>query len=90
MKKIIVFGSKHWSGCEPMKEFLSENEVKYAYLDITENMLNLKLFLKYRDNASEFRTVKEEGRVGVPCVIINDGEQIIFEQKDLVIGDLKK
>jgi len=90
MKKIIVFGSKHWSGCEPAKEFLSENEVKFLYLDIAESMLNLKLFLKHRDHAPEFKEIREGGRVGVPCVVINDGEQIIFDYKTLNINDLKE
>lgn len=72
-----------------MKEFLSDNEVKFAYLDITENMLNLKLYLKYRDNADAFNIIKEAGRVGVPCIVVNDGEQIIFDEKELDIEDIK-
>ncbi len=73
-----------------MKEFLSEKEVKFVYLDITESMQNLKRFLKYRDNAPEFKEIREGGRVGVPCVVVDDGEQIIFDEKDLDIDYLKK
>ena len=72
-----------------MKEFLSDNEVKFVYLDITENMLNLKLFLKYRDNALEFKDVKESGRVGLPCIVINHGEQIILDHTTVNIDNLK-
>ena len=78
MKKIIVFGSKHWPGCEPAKEYLSERNIKYVYLDITENMLNLKMFLKYRDNYEEFNKIKEMGKVGLPCIVINDGEKFLI------------
>lgn len=85
MDKIIVFGSKHWPGCQPAKEYLSEKGIKYAYLDITEGMLNLKKFLKYRDNFDQFKEVKESGRVGLPCIIVNNGEKIIFDYKEFEV-----
>lgn len=79
MKKVIVFGSRHWPDCAPTKEFLSEKEIEFIYLDITENMLNLKRFLKFRDEAPEFKEIKEAGRVGLPCIVIGNGEEIIFD-----------
>lgn len=79
MKKIVVFGSKYCPDCKPAKEFLSNHDVKYLYLDISEGMLNLKRFLKYRDNFEEFNEIKELGKVGIPCIIVNDGEQILFD-----------
>lgn len=72
----------------PAKEYLSAKGVKFLYLDITENMLNLKRFLKYRDNAPEFKEIKEGGWVGLPCFVINDGEQILFDYKLLDIDSL--
>lgn len=88
MKKVIVFGSKHWPDCAPAKEYLSQKGIKYAYLDISEGMFNLKQFLKYRDNAPEFKEIRELGRVGLPCIIINNGEQIIFDYNLLDIDSL--
>lgn len=85
MEKIVVFGSKHWPGCEPAKEYLSKNNIKYLYLDITENMLNLKRFLKYRDNYPEFQEIKDSGIVGLPCIVINDGEKILFDYNEVEI-----
>lgn len=85
MRKVIVFGSKHWPGCEPAKEYLSDHDIKFVYLDITENMLNLKMFLKYRDNYEVFKEIKEAGRVGLPCIVVNDGEQIIFDYNEFEI-----
>ena len=83
MKRIVVFGSKHWPDCEPAKEYLSRNNIKYVYLDISEGMFNLKKFLKYRDNYEEFNEIKEAGKVGLPCIVINDGEEIIFDYNKL-------
>ena len=90
MKRVIVFGSRHWPDCAPAKEFLSEYGVKYIYLDITENMLNLKKFLQYRDNAPEFKEIKEAGRVGLPCIVIEKGEKILFDYNLLDIESLKE
>lgn len=41
--------------------------------------------MKYRDNNPEFKEVKESGRVGLPCIVINKGEQIIFDYNELEI-----
>ncbi len=79
MKNIVIFGSRHWPDCEPAKEFLSDNGIEYIYFDITDNMLNLKRFLKLRDLAPEFKEIKENGKVGLPCIVINNGEKILFD-----------
>ena len=46
-------------------------------------MLNLKMFLKYRDNYPEFDQIKESGQIGLPCIVVNDGEEIIFDYNEL-------
>ncbi|MFS8541440.1 MAG: hypothetical protein LOD89_05050 [Tissierellales bacterium] len=46
-------------------------------------MFNLKKFLKLRDTRKEFDEIKRLGRVGIPCIVINDGEKIIFDYKEL-------
>lgn len=66
-----------------MKEFLSHHNVSFTYIDMTDSMMNLKAFLKYRDAHPAFEEVRKAGRVGLPCTVINDGEKIIFGQPDL-------
>ena len=53
-------------------------------------MMNLKLFLNHRDNNPIFDAKKENGQVGLPCIVIGNGEQIIFDYEQLDIEDLKK
>lgn len=48
-------------------------------------MLNLKRFLKYRDNYPEFNQIKESGSIGLPCIVVNDGEEIIFDFNKLKV-----
>lgn len=71
-----------------MKEFLSKNNVKYAYLDITESLLHLRNFLKIRCDRDEFKEVHAQGRVGLPCVVVNDGEKIYLDQDSINPKDL--
>jgi len=66
-----------------VKEFLSKNNVEFVYLDITDSMLNLKKFLKFRDARSEFEEIRKANRVGLPCVMINKGEEFLFEQNEI-------
>lgn len=46
-------------------------------------MLNLKKFLRYRDEYAEFDQIKEKGSIGLPCIVVNDGEKIIFDYREL-------
>jgi len=66
-----------------LKEFLSNNGVSFDYIDITESMRNLKIYLKLRDTRPEFDEIKKVGRVGIPFIMINNGEKFIFEQPEL-------
>lgn len=61
-----------------MKEALSQAGIEYTAIDISTGMLPLKQFLKYRDTREEFIPIKEAGRVGLPCIVINKGEKILF------------
>lgn len=82
MKRIIVFGSSHCPDCGPLKELLIKNEIDFDYIDITESMRNLKIYLKLRDTRPEFDEIKEKGRVGIPFIMLEEGKKLIFEQPD--------
>lgn len=88
MKKIFLFSSKYCNDCTAMKEFLSKNNINYINMDITENLLFLKMFLKYRDNNPAFNEIKEKGNIGIPCIVINEGEKFFFHQDTLDLAEL--
>lgn len=83
MKKVIVYGSNHWGGCAPVKEFLLQNNVKFAYVDINESLVSLKRFLKIRDTNPQFEEVKAAGRVGLPTIVVEDQVYIDLSQEEL-------
>jgi len=66
-----------------LKEFLSNNGVTYEYIDITDSMRNLKIYLKLRDTRPEFEEIKRIGRVGIPFIMLDNGEKLIFDQPEL-------
>ncbi len=47
--------------------------MEFEYLDITENLMNLKQFLKIRDTDKQYDSVRGGLTIGIPC-IDNDGE----------------
>jgi len=66
-----------------LKEFLSNNGIIYEYIDITDSMKNLKVYLKLRDTRPEFEEIKRIGRVGIPFIMLDNGEKLIFDQPEL-------
>ncbi len=66
-----------------MKEFLSNNGIEFEYIDITDSIRNLKIYLKLRDTRTEFDAIKQVGRVGIPFIMVGNGEKLIFEQPEL-------
>lgn len=78
VSKKVVFGSEMCPDCIVIKKQLDERGVKYLYLDINENLANLKKFLAFREGPA-FDKVKAVNAIGIPAVVINDGEKILFD-----------
>ena len=89
MKKVFLFGSTYCNDCTAMKAYLSKNNINYIYMDISGDLLNLKTFLNYRDTSPTFNEIKEKGSIGIPCIVINNGEKFFFDQDTLNLNELK-
>lgn len=46
-------------------------------------MRNLKIYLKLRDSRPEFDEIRSIGRVGIPFIMVGNGEKLIFDQPEL-------
>lgn len=56
-----------------MKEVLSENNVKFAYVDICAGIGFLKMYLKIRDTSDAHAQARSETHAaGIPSVVIDD------------------
>lgn len=48
-------------------------------ININETIGNLKKFLQYRDKLDGYKSVKENGKVGVPSIVIDEKEVVILD-----------
>ena len=86
--KIIMYGTEICPDCVAAKAQLGElTTAQLDYRNITENTATLKEFLRHRDHDEMFQPVKEEGRIGIPLFILEDGTQT-FDIADF-IDDVK-
>lgn len=69
-----IYGSMLCPDCVECREDLDKVEVCYEYLDISESLKNLKEFLKIRDENPIFTEIRAEGKIGIPCIVKENGE----------------
>ncbi len=79
------YGTHLCPDCEEAQAMLDEKQIPYEYINITESTANLKEFLKIRDNSGLFREVKENGGIGIPCFVKEDGT-ITLCTEDVLAG----
>ena len=77
---MIIYGSMLCPDCVECRKDLDAAGVTYDYRDFAENLKNLKEFLKIRDENVLFAEIKQEGKIGIPCIVREDGS-ISFEWK---------
>ena len=70
---IRVYGSMLCPDCAQCRAELDEAGVAYEYLDFSDDLKNLKEFLKLREEDPVFIPVKEQGGIGIPCILRPDG-----------------
>ena len=70
---IKVYGSMLCPDCVQCRKDLDNSGVAYEYLDFAENLLYLKEFLVFRDSDPLFENVRNEGRIGIPCIVKENG-----------------
>ena len=73
-----IYGSEQCPDCVNCKRDLDAAGVEYLYLNISENLLFLKKFLKLRDENELFTEIRKAGKIGIPCIVEEDGS-ISFE-----------
>lgn len=78
-----LYGSVLCPDCVDAFDILKEKNIDYDYVDINESMKTLKEFLKLRDNRDEFKEVRENSNVGIPCFLFDDGS-ITFDVDKIV------
>ena len=78
-----IYGSMLCPDCVQCRKELDEAEVSYEYLDFSENLKNLKEFLAIRDGDPMFDAIREDGKIGIPC-ILREGGSVTLDWKELM------
>ena len=60
-----------------MKEVLSQNNVRFVYIDITSSIGYLRQFLKVRDTYPAFEEIRKESRVGLLTLFVDDTPYLV-------------
>ena len=68
-----IYGSKLCPDCVQCLEDLRRAEVSFTYFDFSDGLEHLKEFLKIRDSYPEFAEIREAGKIGIPCLVREDG-----------------
>lgn len=76
-----VYGSMMCPDCLWLKLNFDTYNIEYEFIDINENLKNLKEFLKLRDHLEVFDRLKEVGDIGLPAVVKEDGEVFVAWEK---------
>lgn len=68
-----VYGSEKCIDCVNFKKNLERYGIAYMFVEIFDNLKDMKEFLKLRDQEDVFFSAKENGSIGIPAVVKEDG-----------------
>ena len=72
-----IYGSMQCPDCVACRNDLDRSGVKYEYFDFSNSLLNLKAFLAIRDQNPIFDPIRREGKIGIPCIVEEDGSVLL-------------
>ena len=79
--KLTVYGTTHCPDTVEALRLYEEHRIAVDYRDICGGISTLKEFLKLRDTEPLFEEVRQSHKVGVPCVVKEDGSMTLdFEE----------
>ena len=79
-----IYGSMLCPDCVKCREDLDRAGIEYEYLDFSEDLRNLKAFLKLRDTEAVFEDARREGYIGIPCILREEGSLTLSWQEFLM------
>lgn len=68
-----IYGSMQCKDCVACREEFDRSNILYDFLDISEDLLNLKTFLCIRDTSEIFAQIRGTNVIGIPCIVNLDG-----------------
>ena len=75
---MLIYGTMQCPDCVECCKDLDAAGKEYTFLEFSDNLKHLKDFLKIRDTSPVFDAVRQEGKIGIPCIITDDGSVSLF------------
>lgn len=69
---ILIYGMPSCPDCAILKPQIEGNP-KYKFIDIGKNVLDLHSFLDLRDYEPALSSCAKEGKIGIPCFVLENG-----------------
>lgn len=69
-----IYGSMLCPDCVECCKDLDAAGIAYTFYDFSDDLRHLKEFLKLRDTIDIFDKIKAEGKIGIPCILHDDGK----------------
>ena len=70
---MLIYGAMLCPDCVECCRDLDAAGTEYTFCDFSQDLRYLKDFLKLRDTQTVFSTVKQDGKIGIPCLVYDDG-----------------
>ena len=70
---MTIYGSMLCPDCVECCIDLDAAGVAYTFCDFADELKYLKQFMMIRDREPVFVQIKEEGKIGIPCIVHDDG-----------------
>lgn len=79
----IMYGTKHCPDVRAALVEMADKGLDIEFRNFDDSVAYLKEFVLMRDKRAEFADKKENGYLGIPCFVTEDGK-IFFELKDIL------
>ena len=73
----ILYFAETCPDTTPFKEKLAELGITYKEVEVMSSLKNFKEFLFVRDTYTQFEEIRGNMRIGIPCLVISEGECIL-------------
>ena len=70
---MLIYGSMLCPDCVECCKDLDAAGCAYTFCDFSDDLRHLKEFLKLRDSLPIFDELKQQGKIGIPCLLHADG-----------------
>ncbi len=84
---LLIYGTPLCKDCRDCLEAFDANQIPYTFLDITKDLPAMKAFLAIRDRETLFDPIRQEGKIGVPCLVDGQGRVALDWEKYVRSGE---